>query len=94
MTSFDVRAQTAGEIAAQVAAALAGGYAVELDNSYRYFPIDLSPNGLRSQIREEWHVLGGRVTGELQEVRSRAVLWPARDPDQSNGGLSNGVAHA
>lgn len=73
----------ASQIRAQVSALLAGGYAVELDNRFRYFPVDVYPSGLRSQIREDINLLGARVDEAWQPSAPVSVTWPDRDPDSA-----------
>lgn len=63
-------AQTLEEITAQVVAGLRHGYSVELDNHYRFAPVDwLGKYPQLARAREELAALGERVIGEWGPAR-------------------------
>jgi hypothetical protein len=70
------------EMAQLVAEQLSRGYAVEFDNRFSFFPLDLFPSGLRSRIREEITILGHRVDEAWQTAPGTATPpIPCARPD-------------
>lgn len=71
MVLFELRAQTMEEIVQQVAAGLRSGCAVELDNRYRYCPVNWLPTGYIARLAEDIAALGVRVDDAWLSVGGR-----------------------